>query len=689
MSLYFSTAMKEVTNAVTGAGIKAEGTWRDYTSTDNQEGWIGKSLVLAPGQTKEIDVEIVGAWDDFSGATGTYDFWALPLVSWFYGNSMSNAQATTENYWSNWLASGVTANLPGAQYNNLFTRSLLVAALSIDGADGGIVAGMHNGLYPFVWPRDGIYAAVTLDRTGHTQEAAGMYRFLRDVAFRYTNDCTATGYSFFLGKYSQDGYYIWSAPELDESASVPWGLYYHYLVTGDASFLTAYANMSDQSAHAASETSCINGLAYYDTTYHLMNCDSLWENLFGEFIYSNGSVVRGLNDAANIIDVVGGYGSDAATFRSRASDILTNGIIPRMNARVEPSDISHLGLSIPWEVISPADPVMTNVVQWINGKQSAGTCGTCSGGPYTDDLVENDTNYPDIIGLVDRYIHNLNGNLDTYWGNEEPGHNPWFAATSWYGEYFARWQDYVGGTALVDTNLYTLNLVINKLGPRGLGAEEIAPNTALQKYPGFWLQTAWPNVWESHTSFIDQMMMFLDYKPEGTNNNTCYFAPKLPDGWNSFGFNNMYSQGQRFNINISQANSSAASNQYTRADIYKTTSGSLNADIWLRIPTNTVPVMIVVNNTYTNASPSQYDTTTGRVHIQAALSSGVGSNVLAVTFGNDDFDHDGLTDSNEMYVTHTNPLEYSTAGDGQGDGCKIANGCNPFVYDPCGCTACQ
>ncbi len=176
-SIYFGTVMKLVTNTAAGTGAPADGSWRDFTATDNQEGWIGKVVTLPPGQKVEVDVMIVGSWDDVAEATGTHSFWGRPMIDWFYANNVSNVQAVTEAYWSNWLGSGVTVNLPGSQYNTLFNRSLLVTALHIDAKTGAILAGMHNGAYPFVWPRDGVYAAVTLDRTGHTNEAAAFYKW--------------------------------------------------------------------------------------------------------------------------------------------------------------------------------------------------------------------------------------------------------------------------------------------------------------------------------------------------------------------------------------------------------------------------------------------------------------------------------------------------------------------------------
>ena len=112
----------------------------------------------------------VGSWDTFASATGTHAYWGRPLINWFYSNSMSNVQAATESYWTNWVNGGVTVNFPDPAYDRLFKRSLIVSKLQCDPVSGAVIAGMHNGAYPFVWPRDGVYAAVTMDRAGHASE---------------------------------------------------------------------------------------------------------------------------------------------------------------------------------------------------------------------------------------------------------------------------------------------------------------------------------------------------------------------------------------------------------------------------------------------------------------------------------------------------------------------------------------
>lgn len=677
-SVYFATVMKLVTNATTGAGSPADAWSRDAgTTVDNQEGWIGKKITIPAGQTVELDVMTVGSWDNFANATGTHTFWGRPMITWFYNNNMATAQAATETYWSNWMSGGVTVDFPDDAYDRLFKRSLIVSKLHCDPVSGAVIAGMHNGAYPFVWPRDGVYAAITFDRTGHPTESVDFYRWLKN-ADRPTE---SWGPGFFYQKYTTDGKPVWLNPQVDETSSIPWGMYYHYLATGDGAFLSNNWNIAYTSARASSEDSLVNTVFLnYDDATHLMWSWNVWEDKTNEHVYSNGSVVRGLQDAANIGDYVGSN-SWATTFRTRATDIKGNGsqgIVKRLNDRVEPSDISHLGLVVPYEVFTPDDPLMTNVVEWLHGRQSAGGYTGSEG-----DIVEHGG---DSDGLIRRYNHKIGGELDTYWNG-----GPWTLSTAWYGMYYARWQDYVGGKNMINTNKLMLDKVIAKLGPMGLAGEQIALDASEQKYPDFWLQTAWPNVWESHSTLVDQMMMFLDYQPQ--TNNTCAFAPKLPSGWPSIKFNNLMYRNQRFDVTVSEAD--AGCSHYTRTDINKLTTGALNVDIYLRIPGGLAPVMVVTNNGYYVPSPADYSTATGRVRIRGALHNAVSNNVIAVTYdipgcgpcpcsGLSDWDNDGLSDSFELTLG-SSPINSDTDGDGMTDGFEYTYlGGHPTNGDPNG-----
>jgi hypothetical protein len=547
-------------------------------------------------------VVIVGSWDDVPNATATHDFWGKPLITWFYNNSMGTAQSTTESYWSNWLNAGMTVDFPDDRYDSLFKRSLLVGALHVDKASGAIIAGMHNGAYPFVWPRDTVYAAMTFARTGHLTESSEAYRWLRDIAYRETDNAVG-GKAYFYQKYTTDGWAVWTSPQLDESASVPWGIWFHYQMTGDTSFLNSYWDLAYTSARASSEPSSVN--SEVKSIYGLMNGNNVWEDSWGPFLYSNASIIRGLRDAANIADIVG-QGGWAGTFRSRANS-MKGALDSRIDARVEPSDISQLGLVVPYEVYAPTDGRMRAIDDWIHGRSQAGG--------FYDNILETGG---DIAGLVRRFNHRIDGGIDNYWNG-----GPWTLSTAWYGMYFARWQDYEGGKNFVNINKEKLDKVIVKLGPMGLAAEQIAPNTSQQKYPGFWHQTAWPSVWEAHTTLVDAILAFLDFKPNVADN-TVYLAPKLPSGWSTLTFNNLLFRSQRFNLTVTENSGNV------RADFNKTTSGAMNVDIYLRVPQGSAISSVTFNGGNYTLNSGDYDSNTGRVHVRGGLNNG--SNSIVVNY---------------------------------------------------------
>jgi GH15 family glucan-1,4-alpha-glucosidase len=612
VSLYFGVGLK-LCSAVDGAaGTPSAGNWRE-SSGDNAQGWIGLKLSLAPGAWKEVDLAIVGGFDNFAGATGTYNYAIAPAMDWFMNTSMAGVQSATEGYWTNWLASGVAVDTPDDTYDALFRRCLLATALHLDAKGGGVIAGMHDGAYPFVWPRDALYAAVTLDRTGHTAEAAEVYRFLRDVAYRANEEPGRKG--FWYQKYTTDGYQVWTAPQVDETANVPWGGYYHYLTTGDLAFLNANYQMFCEAARAMSEDSSIDGRLYFDDPNNLMHGNNVWEDSWDDFLYSNAAVWRGLMDAAQIATITG-HAADAALFTSRATTIL-NGINARLDWNGENTDISQLGLVVPFETHLPTDARMVRVIDRMNG---AGVDRWGNNHPLVNLGGE-------WAGLINRYWG------DTYWNG-----GPWFLSTIWYGEYYAYRQDHTAGRADIDNYRYRLDLLKSRLGPMGLGAEQIAPGNSLL-YPGqgdFVLQAAWPNAWESMSTLADAIMLFLDHKPDAASD-TVRLEPKLPTGWSTMTFRNLRLGSKRFDVTCGEM---PRANTETFTNV---TGGTIHYDSYIRIPQGRTPLSAKQDGT---PLAWTHDPATGRVHVTGTLNPAAGSTTpVSVTFlAAADFDLDGDVD---------------------------------------------
>ncbi len=643
VSLFLAGAMKVAPAAGGTGGTTSSDSWRD-SSGDNGQGWIGQKVTLPANTEVEVDFIIVGGFerpagrDAFPGINGpgVYNTQMLSVVQWFQAGNLALWQNQTDAYWQNFLGQGVSVELPDARLQTLFNRGLLGTMLHFDEAKGGLIAGFRNGAYPYVWPRDMAWAAVTLSRTGHTDIVSSMTRFLRDTTFRdfetwtpgNTPGFAAAGGAPFYGtrkgfwkqKYTTDGYTVWGAPQVDETAVFPWMVYYNYLVTGDINYLTeaeagnpantTYAVVRD-AVIAMSQTSTIDGTrlnhraSYPGSASFLMYSNNVWEDQYDTFLMSNANIYRGLRDAASIANVLA-LPADAADSTARANGIQA-GLLDKLNWNGENTDASLLGVVYPFNAVSPTHPGAVKIIDRINGVAQDRFGQTKPlvrfAGQYNNDAS-------DYVGLIDRYYG------DGYWGNSALGPTkggPWFLTTLWYGAYYAMRQDYTPGTGDIDNHLYRLNRAADFNGPIGFGAEQMAPINSRQ-YPNFRLQTAWPNAWESMSFYVDAVMLFLDYTPDAPGN-TLRVKPKLPAAWPSMKFNNLEVGSKTIDVLVERT-------AYGPVHTFTNDSGlPVNFETTLRIDAGVSPCRVLVNGVA--VTPAALDTITGSVRVTGALDTGV------------------------------------------------------------------
>jgi len=583
IALYLSAAMKTLASVGAAGGTPAADSWRD-TSADNGQGWIGQQVTLNPGVPVEIDFALVGCSfrpadplaDPMPVNDGVYDDKSSAALDWFLASSAAALQGTTDAAWAAWLDSGVTVDTPDDVYDALLNRSLLATKLHVDGVNGAIIAGFHNGAYPFSWPRDAVYAAITLARTGHLAEAADVYAWMRDTCFR--DDEPAWGFNgaagrtykgFWKQKYTTDGYVVWGAPQIDETSVYPWGLNYQYQMTADSAFLSSHYVVMRESVRAMSEDSQDSRLYFVDPpgtgpgTQNLMHSNNVWEDSYSEFLYSNASVFRGLDDARAISTALGN-GSDAADAAARR-DTIKSGLDGRLAADFENSDISFLGVSYPFAVYAPDDSRVLHLADRING--------------VATDTFGN--NHP-LVNFAGEHA----GTINRYWGDGYWNGGPWFLSTLWYGLYYAQRQDVTPGTSDIDNHKSRIDMCIDRLGPAGLGSEQMAASNSYL-YPGgdFVLQAAWPNAWESMSTLADSVAAFLGYIPDAPAN-TMSFHPKLPSAWGEMTFRNITLEHTPTS-RVHKVDLRAASADRRSTATFTNTSGhDLDVYITLRVPPN-------------------------------------------------------------------------------------------------------
>ncbi|HBS27912.1 MAG TPA: hypothetical protein DEB06_00325, partial [Phycisphaerales bacterium] len=553
-----------------------------------------------------------------------------------------------------WLAGGVQFDSPEASYDGLFKRGLLGTALHLDGAHGGVIAGMHNGAYPYVWPRDAAWAAITLARTGFVGEAQEIFRFLRDIAFRDVEGWGRKG--FWKQKYSTDGYTIWGNPQVDETSCYPWGVRFIFDVTGDLQFLADHYDEVYDAGLASSQTSTFDGRLRYDGVFNLVDSMSLWEDAFGLFNYSNASVVRGLEDAAAIADILDqsvcpggpgmcGYHADRALFLARAG-LVRGGLDARLAWNGENTDISQLGITYPFEVYPAGHPRAQLVLDRINGFQ------------------------PDAFGNFQPLVRGgaipeWQGMVDRYWGDGYWNGGPWFLTTLWFGAYHALRQDVSPGTADIDIHKQKVDLMIGAAGPMGFGAEQIARNSTL-KYTGqtdYRLQTAFPNAWESMSFLTDALMLFLGWTPDA-DGNTLRLRPKLPGAWGFMEYANITMGAHRLGVRVERAPKRA---WHT---LTNETGAPVNFETVVRLASGDAVCAVLVNG-----APSAYTHNAGvhAVTVSGAMATGAGAVTSVQVFSRPpaDVSENGVVDFDDITRVLSDWLESGapySGSDTNGDG---------------------
>ncbi len=640
IALYLTAAMKV-------NGQPANETWRD-TSADQSQGWIARRVTLPPGVDVTVDIIMAGAHfrpepitAPMPGSDGVYDNEIVPMLDWFYATNLASTQSTTDAYWGTWLDGGVTLDSPDEEFDRLMKRGLLATALHQDGVHGGIVAGYHNGAYYYVWPRDAMWAAVTLARTGHIAEARKAIDWMRESSYR---DFEAWGRKgFWKQKCTTDGFTVWGAPQIDGTAVFPWAVQWVDDLTGDSNYLTINYPAVRDSVLAMTQDSSDSRLRW-EEAFNLTYSNNLWEDSYDTFIYSNANMHRGLKDAAKIATTLG-FAADAADANTRAGWV-KSGLDGRLAWDGENTDISQLGIVYPFEVYSPTDFNSVRVIDRINGVRRKFNNAHPTAEPlvYFAGFPNDQYGWTDLVG---RYWG------DGYWANAPHGAGPWFLTTMWYGCYYAMRQDYTPGTADIDNHKYRLERLLDVVGPMGLGAEQISPKNAGPGFPGsmlypgqndFVLQTAWPNAWESMSFFTDSLMMFLEYKPDARSN-TMRFEPKLPGDWNTMTFRNIELQ-QNPLVPSHSVDVTISRDALGEAHTFTNNTGfQLFVESVLRSDSNVPIASVTINDV---SVPFTRDNATGRVSIgRQPLATGGGATTVIrinsqIPCDNIDFNGDGL-----------------------------------------------
>ena len=371
----------------------------------------------------------------------------------------------TINYWQEYLKNHDKLEIKNlsSKIKKIYYRTILLYPLLINEKTGGISAGMevdegksNCGRYSYCWTRDAIFITEALDLLGFQEETTKFYsEFCRKTQYEsgmweqrfYTDGRLAPSWGY----------------QIDETASVIYGVYEHYKTYQDKTFLADNLEMLEKA------TSFLK--RYVDDIFgeqKFIKSYDLWEEFEGITLYSLSSIYSAFNimiEIYNLLDKtfdmelqdkaiqIKKYCEEHFYDEERKSYV--------RNEIDKKIDISLIGAVVPFRMFSPNENKVESTIEKINS-----TLRTYTGG----------------------YVRYEN---DHYMG----GSNPWPIATLWMAWYYLEVGNYEEAIKYFD-------FVVNSASQQGFLGEQV--NNETMK-PCWVIGLNW-----SHSMFIITLKKLLD-----------------------------------------------------------------------------------------------------------------------------------------------------------------------------------
>ncbi len=471
-----------------------EGTWKDAEDGELQENGIEQgsvdSTVQINAHVKANEKAVVYFWICAGQKMGEvrrqHDFIMTETPEKLLKNTI--------NYWESWVNKDPEkiASIP-SDIQKHYKQSLLIMRTQIDNR-GAIIAStdldimkFNKDTYTYMWPRDGAWVSLALDRSGYSEISKRFYEFCAE---------TVTQEGYLLPKYNADRSVgsSWHPSfkdgrrqlpiQEDETGLVLYGLYQHFQSFGDIEFL--------QEMYMPLIRGMGNFLVDFrdkKTGLPLPSYD-LWERERGISAYTCSTVYAGLMAAAYLSKILGHSNHhkryEKAAFEVRESTLKylydedKNRFLKRLTVDEKTGELIK-------------DPIIDASMHalWIFGIL-----------PPDDDRIF-DTNQAIFKALS---VNTEVGGLTRYENDEYqqvkddyssvPG-NPWIITTLWHAQWLMAVADDLEGLKPVEKYL---QWTINHMNNAGVLPEQLNP------FNGDHLSVA-PLTW-SHATFIETVLKY-------------------------------------------------------------------------------------------------------------------------------------------------------------------------------------
>ena len=380
--------------------------------------------------------------------------------------------AKTKKYWRQYVKNHSNLefdeNIYEQRIKNIYNRTILLFPLLSNSETGGVAAAMEIdegrtkcGRYNYSWPRDAVFITKALDLLKMNKETEKFYKvFCKNTQSKdgeweqrfYTDGRLASSWGY----------------QIDETASVIYGIYSHYLNTNNLKFIKDNFKMMEKASKYLQKyvDKILNNEKLEKTSY------DLWEMHEGISLYSLSAIFASFEVMIKINEVmINEYPNNRLKQNEirEQKEILETKIIELKeyivnnfydeenknylrNLEDRKLDVSIIGSVVPFNVFSPKEKKIENTIERINM-----TLRTYTGG----------------------YLR--------FEGDEYTGDRPWVVTTLWMALYYIE-------RGKIKEARECFDFVVRSQSPHGMLAEQV-DNSRME--PAWVIGLGW-----SHAMFI-------------------------------------------------------------------------------------------------------------------------------------------------------------------------------------------
>ena len=358
---------------------------KDYIGMSNNSSVSYNISRILPGEKKVIDIcvylqEVPDNMKDFETE-----------IERIRKIDFNSEYSKTKNYWRKYLKAhdGLKLKEPKNSYEekimDIYYRSILLFPLLTNSETGGIIASPEIdedftkcGRYAYTWPRDAVFITKAMDILNMKTEVDKFYK----IFCKQTQSKNGMWEQRFFSDTRLAP--CWGY-QVDETASVVFGVYSHYKHTKDDKFLKDTLQMCEKAIDFLKRY--VKDIFEKTDKYHVSY--DLWEMCEGIHLYSLASIYAAFDAMLEIYKILGKNVSDFENNRLKDEKIYKSTIeLEKLqvsikkyinenmydeekksyvrNAEDKKMDISIIGSVIPFKLFTPKEKKILNTIERIN-----------------------------------------------------------------------------------------------------------------------------------------------------------------------------------------------------------------------------------------------------------------------------------------------------------------------------------